>query len=177
LRGDDPESGYDRLWFALNFYKAAAGLWLRICLVVTLTVVLSTYLSGVVTLLTVFLLYLFGLVIGFILEVGSGKNIGGGPLEAMLRLLTRQHLSAPMEETGVTAATSAGDAFFRFFLRGFLHIIPNVETSDFVDHVAEGFNIGPGQLALSCLLTLAYLLPWVLLGYYMIKWREIASSN
>jgi hypothetical protein len=148
-----------------------------LCLVVTLAVVLSTYISGVITLLTTALLYVFGLVIGFIVEVGSGKNIGGGPLEAMLRLLTRQHLSAPMEETGVTAATSAGDAFFRFFLRGFLNIIPNVESSDFVEHVAEGFNIGPGQLAMTCLITLAYLLPWILLGYYMMKWREIASSN
>ena len=177
FRSDDPNGGHDRLWFALNFYKAATGLWLRLCLVTGLATVFSTYLSGVISLLSTGLLYLFGLMIGFIQEVGTRKNVGGGPTEAALRLVRREALAAPLEDTSLNTIAKSWDDYFGMFVRGLVNVIPDVDRSDLVSFVAEGFNIGPGQLILTCLLMAGYLLPWFLLGYYLIKWREIASAT
>jgi ABC-type transport system involved in multi-copper enzyme maturation permease subunit len=176
FRGDNPDSGQDRLWFAWNFYKAAVGLWLRLGLVTGLATVFSTYLSGVISLLSTGLLYVFGLMIGFIQEVGARKNVGGGPTEAALRLVRREALAAPLEENSLNRMATMWDDYFSMFVRGMVNVIPDVDRSDLVSFVAEGFNIGPGQLLLTCLLMIGYLLPWFLLGYYLIKWREIASA-
>jgi ABC-type transport system involved in multi-copper enzyme maturation permease subunit len=177
FRADDPESGRDRVWFAWNFYKAAFGLWLRVCMVTGLAVVLSTYLTGVISALTTGLLYIFGIVVSFIQEVAIGKNVGGGPVEAALRLTRRDHMSAPLEQTTINVMASQFDTFFRIFVSRTLDVIPDVYSSNLVAFVETGFNIGLDRLLIATLLLVGYLVPWFLLGYYMMKWREIASSN
>jgi ABC-type transport system involved in multi-copper enzyme maturation permease subunit len=176
FRADDPEGRYDRLWFAWNFYKAGFGLWLRMCLVTALAVVLSTYLSGVISLIVTGVLYLLGLAVDFLQEVSSGKNAGGGPLEALQRLMTRSNIATPLEENAATKITTRSDDAFRYFLRLLLNVIPDVGTSDLMAYVAKGFNIGPGQTIVACVLMFGYLFPWFLLGYYLMKIREIASA-
>ena len=57
-RLDDPHRGSEKAAFTINFYKGAFGLWLRLCLVIGLAVALSTYLSGVISLLVAGILYL-----------------------------------------------------------------------------------------------------------------------
>jgi ABC-type transport system involved in multi-copper enzyme maturation permease subunit len=177
LRGDDPSGKYDRLWFAWNFYKAAFGLWLRLCLVTGLAVVLSTYLSGVISLLITKILYLLGLFVAFIQEVGAGKNVGGGPLEGAFRLARRDNLVTPLADTTPNLIAKYFDNVYRQFLQVVLNVIPDVFTSNLVTYVESGFNIGPERLVVAALQMAGYLLPWFLLGYYMIKWREIASGN
>ena len=58
-----------------------------------------------------------------------------------------------------------------------LDVIPDVYNSNFVAFVESGFNIGPERLLIAAVLMFGYLLPWFLLGYYLLKWREIASST
>jgi hypothetical protein len=41
--------------------------------------------------------------------------------------------------------------------------------------VAEGFDISWVHLALNLLLLAAYLLPWFVLAYYLMKSREVAA--
>ena len=57
----DPNSPLNTLWFAWNFFKGAFGLWLRLCLVIGLSITFSTYLSGVISFLLMAFLYLGGL--------------------------------------------------------------------------------------------------------------------
>jgi hypothetical protein len=52
-----------------------------------------------------------------------------------------------------------------------------VDRFDLTSYVAEGFNISGGQMVVHFLLMVGYLLPWALLAYYLIKWREIANPN
>ena len=40
------------------------------------------------------------------------------------------------------------------------------------NYVADGFNIPLTQLVLSFIILLGYLLPWGVLAYFLIKWRE-----
>jgi hypothetical protein len=173
------EQRRDQLAFSANFFKGAFGLWLRLGLMIGLAVALSTYLSGVISMLITLVLYLGGECQEFIRSVATGTNAGGGPLEAMTRL-ARRELTGPRVEESVSAAERLlirGDDSFRWMIRRALNVIPDVDRFNLTPYVANGFDIPGGQLLINSLLLAGYLLPWAVLAYYLIKWREVASSN
>src|SRR5262249_28887618 len=155
----------DTLAFAWNFYKAALGLWLLVCLVIGLCVCLSTELSGIIGFLCVTFLILAGLAPGFLQDLAEKKTVGGGPLESSYRLFTRQALAAPLEDTTLSKIATGSDEVFRWFIRRFLNVLPDIDRYSFTDRVANGFDIGlwNGQdLLPTFLMLLGYLLPWAL---------------
>jgi len=85
--------------------------------------------------------------------------------------------SATMPETTMAKSAQVSDIGFRWFIRRILDVIPDVERFDMFDSVGEGFNIGGTQMIVGFVLLSGYLLPWFILAYYLIKWREIASST
>jgi hypothetical protein len=177
VRLDDPRGGGEKAAFAWNFCKGAFGLWLRLCLVIGLATALSTYLSGVITLLVVTMLYLGGGVIGYIEQIGQNQAPGGGPMEALVRLANRQVALIPLDEGAAKTITSRSDDVFRWFIRRILDLIPDVGRYDLTDYVKEGFNISASTLLYDSGALVLYLLPWIVLGYYLIKWREIAAPT
>ncbi len=177
LRQDDPDAGEDRLRFAANFFKGAAGLWLRLVLVTGLAVALSTYFSGVIALLVTLMVYVGGLSRDFIAEVATGQNAGGGPLEAGYRLLRNENIIAPLQQTTAFRFATSSDVAFRWLIGLVSKLIPDVDQFDLTRYVAEGFNVPFDQLAVHLLLLVLYVLPWAVLAYYLIRWREIASSS
>jgi len=176
FRADDPESANEKLYFSMNFFKGAIGLWLRMCLVVGLSVCMSTYLTGVISLLFTLILYMGGLVQDFIRQVASGANPGGGPTEAFLRLVRRENMASPLEQTTANQIATNLDKLFRWVVSRLLDVIPDVDRLDFTVFVAEGFDISSGQIVLNAIILVGYLIPWAILAYYLLKWREIASS-
>lgn len=178
VRLDNPE-GPEQLYFAWNFFKGGFGLWLQIALVIAVAVVLSTYLNGVISLLVTLLLLFGGANRDFIESVALGKNVGGGPAEAMSRMIKRE-LTGPRMDESTSAGdkiVSVSDAAFRLVMRGVLFAIPDVKRLDTTNYVAEGFNIPPGQMLMDFLLLCAYLYPLSLLAFYLLRWREVASTN
>jgi hypothetical protein len=166
--------------FCLNFFKGSFGLWLRLCLIIGLAVAASTYLSGVITAFTAGILYVLGFLQEFITEVALRKNVGGGPVESMIRLLKRpggESLAVPLEESTATTVSTWTDEAFSWTLRRVMNVFPDVARFSFTDFVAEGVAVSGGQMAMSLLLLVGYLLPWVVLAYYLLKWREIAGST
>jgi hypothetical protein len=161
--------------FAWNFVKGAFGLWLRLCLVISLAVACSTYLSGVISWLTTLFLFAAGFFQDFIRELAEGKNVGGGPAESLLRLTQNQNLTAPLPQSAATTAAEFTDKSFQWVFRRLLDIIPDVDRLNWSNYVAEGFNIDGADLVLSTLLVVGYLLPWAVLSYYLMKSREIAG--
>ena len=162
--------------FWQNFFKGAAGLWLRLCVIVGLGISLSTYLSGVIAWLTTMFIYIAGLVQDVIAQIASGQNIGGGPMEALYRLGNRENMAVPLDNTPTRNLALTLDIGYRWVLRRFMDILPDVERFDWTDYVAEGFNISSGNtLLLSTLVVTGYLLPWAVLAYYLMKSREVAA--
>lgn len=175
----DDAKGEDRVGFALNFFKAAFGLWLLLALVIGLSVVLSSYLSGVITLLAVATLFGCGLVLPFVESVALGKNDGGGPAESVLRIFRREISGAKLDESQSTTDRGAAyaDETFRWIVRRIFKIFPDVNPLLLSDYVAEGFAVSWTQMALSFLVLVGYLGPWFVLGYFAIRWREIAAPT
>jgi hypothetical protein len=173
----DRQEGNDRARFAWNFFKGSVGLWARLCLVIALATALSTYLSGVISLILTALLVIGGANVDFIREVAEGKNVGGGPLEAGLRLVRAELPAQPLEETAVTKFALRTDSVYRWVILQALWLLPDMDRFDATNYVAEGFNIPAEQLLTQVLLLAAYLVPFGLFAYYLMKWREIASAT
>jgi hypothetical protein len=161
--------------FWLNFFKGAIGLWFWVCLATGLAIACSTYLSGVITWLCVWFLFLMGVFRDYARLVAEGRNEGGGPMESMLRLFNRQYLNAPLESTTATSIATFSDDIFRWVMRLFLAVFPDVDRYDFSSLVATGFNVSVSELTLTALYLGGYLLPWLVLAYYLVRSREVAT--
>jgi hypothetical protein len=111
----------------------------------------------------------------FIAEVASNAVEGGGPMEQMLRMVKRLNLTAPMEPSPTVQTAGFVDEAFRWFIRRLLGLIPDVDRFDLSLHVSEGFDISVTSLLMCLLLLVGYLLPWIVLGHYLLKGREVAS--
>jgi hypothetical protein len=176
LRLDNLDPSGDRWRFALNFFKGSFGLWLRLCLVIGLAITFSTYLSGIISALLVLFLYVGGLFQEYIQTLAMGTSPGGGPLESLYRLVQRENMTTPLEQTAAVKIATGYDVGFRWFLRRILDVIPDVDRFDFTDKVSEGFAISGMDMFLNFLLLVAYLIPLAILAYHLIRSREIASS-
>jgi ABC-type transport system involved in multi-copper enzyme maturation permease subunit len=182
FRMDDESAGRDRFWFAVNFFKGAFGLWLRLCLIIGIAVALSTYLSGVISLLIAGLLFLGGESREYIQQVATGHDsagrpvAGGGPFESFYRVGTRTNLVTNLDNSTLATAAKIGDvAFYRPVIRRVFDVIPDTQRLTLTPYVAEGFNISLDQMGLLLLVLLGYLFPCAVLAYYLIEWREIAG--
>ncbi|MFN4258097.1 MAG: ABC transporter permease [Gemmataceae bacterium] len=163
-------------WFSVNFFKAVAGLWFSLCLVIGVAVACSTYLSSIISWLCAMFLFATGLLRGYLTELAQGITPGGGPGESLIRLFHRERLFLPLEQTPTAQAAAALDEAHRWFLQHvLLPIIPDVERFDWTAYLAEGFDISMSHLALNGVLLLGYLLPWGLLAYYLMKAKEVAG--
>jgi ABC-type transport system involved in multi-copper enzyme maturation permease subunit len=162
-------------YFGLNYIKGAAGLWFRLCLIIGLAVACSTYLSGVISLISALFFFLLGLIRPFVEQLAAGQTEGGGPAEAFHRLVTNTNLVTPLDRTPTVEVATRFDMGFRWFLQRFLNVIPNVNYYSLTDYVASGFDISMVELGLRALVLFGYLLPWAVVAYYLMKSREVAS--
>jgi ABC-type transport system involved in multi-copper enzyme maturation permease subunit len=163
--------------FAANFFKGAAGIWFLMELGITLALACGTYLSGVVSWICVVFLFVLGLFRDFVQTVSIGKNEGGGPAEAMLRLLGRTNTANPLDPSTVTSVATGSDEVYRWVLRRFINVLPDVDRFDFGNFVASGFNVSGATLTVTLLFLFGYLLLWLVAAYYLIKAREIAIPS
>jgi hypothetical protein len=178
LRQDDPNGRYDKVWFAYNFFKAqVVSLWLKLLLVIGISVSLSTFLSGVITLLVSLILYMCGKIGNFVLSVAWGVNLGGGVFTSMYTLFQLKQPTTEVEKTSTTGVLLFSDRWVQFALRRVVDLFPDVDRFDFTNFIKEGFNIPGNQMVINFLLLAAYVVPWLVLAYYLIKWREVASAS
>jgi len=161
--------------FEWNFFKGAIGLWCRLCLVIGIAVAVSTYLHGILAFLVSIFLFIGGLFQDYILGLAAGSSVGGGPLESLNRLANGDNLTMQLDPTPTVQVAQAIDVAYGWMLRRLLSIIPDVDRYSWTSYVAEGFNISGEFLIMNLLFLFAYLLPWGMLSYYLMRSREIAT--
>jgi len=161
--------------FAWNFFKGYVGIWLQLALVVSLGVMFSTFVSGPVALLATMFVIILGLFSGYMVELGGGKIVGGGPFESAQRLMTQDNMISELEHGLKTDIEKSLDEATSVMMRYFSALVPNVSENDYVDRVAYGFDVGRDLITRCLLCEVAYLVPVVLLGYICLKNREVAQ--
>jgi hypothetical protein len=94
----------------------------------------------------------------------------------LVRLVNKQPLVTPLDPSSTAQLARGYDEGYRWILRRFMEVIPDVDRYDWTVYVKEGFNIATSDMVLlNAVLVAGYLLPWAILAYYLIKTREIAT--
>jgi ABC-type transport system involved in multi-copper enzyme maturation permease subunit len=159
--------------FEWNFVKAYLGIWMQMVLVLSLGVMFSTFVSGPVAVLGTVFMVIVGVYSGYVVELASGKIVGGGPLESMERVMTQDNMISQLPPGFKTSAIKAMDQATALVMRYFSAVVPEFNECSYGRHLAYGFDVGRDLLARCLVRELAYVLPVILLGFVFLKLREL----
>ncbi len=173
--------------FWLNFFKGAAGLWLRLLVVIGIAVTLSTYLNGVVTFLATGFLVLLGFgrwfifsmaVIPILAPTGPEARFNPGPSDSLRKLIAGEGLGTFNETaTATQQVTQGADDVFRWCLRRLLNVLPNMERLSWSEYVGNGFNIPLDDLGLNFLFVAGYLSLWAAGSRHLVVALPMTANN
>ncbi|HID75459.1 MAG TPA: ABC transporter permease [Planctomycetaceae bacterium] len=161
--------------FVLNFLKGYVGIWLQMVLVIAFGVMFSTLVSAPVALVAQGGVMLLGFFKDFMVQLGRGELIGGGPSEALVRLVKQENLVIQLNPGLGTKLVKMFDTVAELFIRAMAALLPPLSDFSFVAYVADGYNISANLLAVRTLTALAFLIPVALFGYLFLKTREVAQ--
>ena len=107
--------------------------------------------------------------------LASGKVLGGGPTEALNRILNQQNLISEMEPGLRTNVEKTVDWVIERFLGVLASLLPDFGRFSFADYVASGFNISGDTILTFAVRALAFVLPVFVAAYLCLKNREVAK--
>jgi ABC-type transport system involved in multi-copper enzyme maturation permease subunit len=172
--------------FELNFVKGYLGIWMSMILVTAFGVMFSTFLSAPVALLATAATMLFGFMTHLVINLANSVLVpeivkredlwyGGGPFEALIRIVRQENVSSPLPPGFMTETAQMLDKPALWLLRTIAEMLPNYKNFDNSEYVVHGFNI-PTDLVLAQLVqTIGFLTIVFLAGYLFLKTREIAK--
>jgi ABC-type transport system involved in multi-copper enzyme maturation permease subunit len=164
--------------FLTGYFKAIVGIWLLTVFVVSIGVTASTFVKGpVATLLTFSVLIVGQGFRDFMIKLITGEQKGGGPLESWYRLVTHMNDTLELPETAGVQIMQGIDKVLLSVLWLMQHLIPDLSSFVMSPYVANGFDVPLGvAMARSLAMTIGYLIPCVLVGYYSLTLRELEAK-
>ena len=175
--------------FTLNFVKGFLGIELQIILVTALAVFFSTFLSGPVSTLLSFTTVLLGFNKDFLQRVVQSvlhpevarqavaykRVYGGGPIEAAYRILLQLNITSELEANPLTSAIKVIDQLLMYVVNNILHLLADFEQFLEVQYLSYGYDIPWDMLIQHSFSVLSFLLATYVLGYFILKSRELAQ--
>ena len=165
--------------FFVGYFKAVLGIGLIVFLISMIGVSASSIVKGPIATILTFVLYLLS---GknshqFMDQLASGEVKGGGFLESIYRLVTHLGPTTDLPENPGFAAMKLFDQVLTSFLWLCKQVIPRLQSFNMIEFVANGFDV-PFNVSLfpSFLVTVAYIIPCVMLGYFALRIRELESK-
>ena len=163
-------------FFFWNFIKAHISIWLQMIIVICFGVTLSTFLSGSVAMFATFVVYIAGLFREFIMNVATGEQVGGGPLESLVRIITQKNVSVDLDINAVIDwLVPAIDKVLMSLMWVAARVLPDFRGFNTSRFVADGFNIDGNLMTQQCLTAMAFVLVLSVFGYFFLKSREVAG--
>ncbi|HEY4233647.1 MAG TPA: ABC transporter permease [Lacipirellulaceae bacterium] len=159
----------------LNYVKAQVGIWVQMVLVIAIGVASSTCVNGPVAMLFTVSFITLGFFREFFVNVALGKQVGGGPVESLVRLVTQRNLVTGIEDSFGTRLMHAVDSVLQAVMLSMAQVLPDFRAFSTVDYVAYGFNIPANQLAQDLTVTAAYIVGLFVIGYFFLRTREVAK--
>jgi hypothetical protein len=159
-----------------NFFKGYFGIWMQMLMVIAFGVLLSTFLGGPVTMVALFGVMIAGFSRRLLLAVAMGENLGGGAFESFMRMMTQSNLMDDMNKGMAAAFVIMLDKVGGAFLVVLGQVIPPLY--DFVNYetaLQRGFDVPFHWMLVHGLTTFGYVLPIFLVGYIILKNREVAK--
>src|SRR5262249_22762432 len=153
----------------LNYIKAQVGIWVQMVLVIAIGVACSTFVNGPVAMLFTISFITLGFFRDFFLNVAIGKQVGGGPIESLVRLVTQRNLITAIEDSFGTRLMHGLDTVAKSIMLSMAQVLPDFRSFSTVDYVAYGFNIPANQLAQDLTVTAAYVVALFVIGYFFLR--------
>jgi ABC-type transport system involved in multi-copper enzyme maturation permease subunit len=162
--------------FGINYMMGLFGVWLQAMVLTAIGVFAGTFLSWPVALLTTIVFFFAGqLAYGFLVDFTRQSILGGGPFESLIRLLTHDNQMSELAPTAGVVIAKTLDSLAMPVMSMLVYVVPNFQALDVSDTVAGGFAVGWNTTLLNTLLALAYALPFSIIGYFILKNREVAA--
>ncbi len=158
-----------------NFIKTQLSIWIQMVLVIAIGVTCSTVVNGPVAMLFTFGFITLGFFRQFFLDVATGKQIGGGPVESLVRLVTQRNQMTELDNSLGVQLMHAIDSLLRGIMRSMTFVLPDFRSFSTVDYVAYGFNIPMNQIFQDLTVGAAYVAGLFVLGYFLLRTREVAK--
>lgn len=160
----------------LNFFKGYFGIWQAMILVIVFGVMFSTFLSGAVALVaSVGSVFVGGMFHEFLVQMAHRQLLGGGPFEALWRLVSQKNLLSALPPTLAAGAATLCDKIISFPLMGVALALPPLSDLDYSHAVASGFDVSWGWILAHGVMTLGYAIPVLLAGCLFLQNREVAK--
>lgn len=162
--------------FIANLAKGYVGIWLQMVIVTSFGVMFSTFLSGAVAMMATLSSIVVGYFSGFIYDVSSGTQEGGGPIESLIRIVTQQNVQVDLEIGKAPVTIVEGfDWTFMLFMQALTGMLPDYGKFSTTQYVAYGYNIDGTLISIQLLTAFCYVFVASLVAYYLLKTREIAA--
>ncbi|HWL08947.1 MAG TPA: hypothetical protein VNQ76_11100 [Planctomicrobium sp.] len=166
--------------FLATYVKASLGLWLLLVLIVIIGTTSSCFVKGpVATILTgslIFVGFVFRGRIDTVLRdlAANSAPIGGGSFESLYRLATQMNAVSPLPENIGTDVIKTLDQGVFGMLRVVNALIPDLQYFNTSEYPANGFDVPwAGMLLPSLVITIGFLIPLIILGYFSLQLREL----
>ena len=161
--------------YAWNFFKGYVGIWCQMIIVIAIGVALSTSLSAPITMLGTIVIIFLGFFSSFVQDLASPTNIGGGPLESFIRVVTQQNMVSDLDTNLFITVVKNVDIGISYLLYGLSFLAPDFSRFSFSNELSAGYSVSNSRLLIALSLTLVFCIGFILLGYFSLKTREIAK--
>jgi ABC-type transport system involved in multi-copper enzyme maturation permease subunit len=160
------------LW---NFIKAHMSIWVQMVIVIAIGVTCSTLVNGPVAMMFTLSFITLGFFRQFFMDVASGTQVGGGPLESFYRIVTQMNQISPLPDNFGTQMLVAVDYVLKAGMYSLTYVLPNFTSLDTVGYVKYGFDIPFNHIGQVLIVCLAYLAGTFVIGYFFLRTREVAK--
>ena len=168
------------LW---NYVKSYISIWMQMVVVIAIGITASTLLSGPVAMLLSVSFMLLGFFRDFFVGIAAGSDFarygvekvyGGGPVEALYRIITQKNIISPLDPGPSTSLIEGIDAVLRFFMMGVAYVLPDFSSFSTTNFSAYGYDIPGVLVAENLTVCLGYVAGLAVLGYFLLRTREVA---
>jgi hypothetical protein len=159
----------------LNFIKAQISIWIQMVLVIAIAVTCSTLVNAPVAVMFTLAFITLGFFRQFFVDVAIGKQVGGGPLESLYRIVTQMNQVSPLTESFGTTLIQRIDDVLELAMQSLAYVLPDFRSLSTVDYVAYGYDIPMNRLVQDLFVCGAYLVGLCVFGYFFLRTREVAK--
>ena len=165
--------------FWVGYSKAVLGIALTVILVSMIGVAASSIVKGPIAMVLTFVLYILSgkKCHSFMDLLVTNQVQGGGVLESCYRMVTHMGPTTKLPENPAFAVVQFIDMQLISFLWLGKHVVPRLQYFNMPEYVANGFDVPWNSCLLpSLLVTSAFFVPAVMLGYFALRTRELESK-
>jgi hypothetical protein len=151
-----------------------------------LGVVSGCFLKGpIATVLTLFIVIVGKMAHGFLIALVTGRMQfkttvtfqGAGPFGALYRIVTHTTPGVEFANTFMFRVINKLDELVLHVLWAVQYIFPDFESFDTTEYAANAMDVPWAEALLPSLaITAAYCIPWIIIGYYSLRLRELESK-